>query len=76
VFPAAVLRENVEPELEARLGSQPAEARPATLRALELVRRLPPRSAAFTLTAHVTRKMFFQAYDAAQGALAPPSRVQ
>lgn len=70
-FPAAVLRENVEPELEARLGSQPQNERPTTLRALELVRRLPPRAAAFALTAHVTKKMFFQAYDAAQAALAP-----
>ena len=66
-YPAAVLRENVERELEARVAGLPAVARGATLRALDLVRRLPARAEVLAATAHVTRRAFFQAYDAAMG---------
>jgi len=69
-YPAAVLRENVEADLEARVQSQPADARGPTLRALELVRKLPPRAAVVTTSTHVSRKAFFQAHDAATAALA------
>jgi len=77
-YPAAVLRENVEADLEARVQSQPANARGPTLRALELVRRLPPRTAVVTTSTHVSRKAFFLAHDAAVAALAtraPQRRV-
>lgn len=77
-YPAAVLRENVEADLEARVQSQAADQRGPTLRALDLVRRLPPRAAVVTTSTHVSRKAFFQAHDAAAAALAaraPQRRV-
>ena len=73
-YPAAVLRENVEADLEARVQSQPANARAPTLRALELVHKLPPRAAVVATSTHVSRKTFFQAYDAAAAALATRAR--
>ena len=74
-FPAAVLRENLEAELETQLGSLPQAERGATLRALELIHRLPPRAAVLTTAAHVSKKTFFQAYEAAQAAAAGHPRT-
>jgi hypothetical protein len=70
-YPAAVLRENVDAELEARLATLPAAARGPTLRALELCHRLPPRHAALGTAAYVSRRAFIEAQDAVAAARRP-----
>jgi hypothetical protein len=71
-FPAAVLREQVEVELEQRSARAPAASvgRGRALRALELVRALPPRAAVLSMAAHVSRKTFLEATAATTDALA------
>jgi hypothetical protein len=63
-YPAAILRENVEAELEARLSALPVAARGEVLRALELVRRLPARATALGPSTLVSRRAFVEAQDA------------
>jgi hypothetical protein len=67
-YPAAILRENVETELEERLAALPPGTRAPTLHALELVKRLPPRHAVLALAAHVPRRAFIEAHEAVTAA--------